>query len=118
MCLDRKLPDVTFRFDPVEKGRHIRSYKTSACGRCALKEKGTRNQEGRRITRWIHEEIVEQTQQRVEAEPEIMKQRKQMVEHPFGTIKHWWDQGHFLMCSLEKVQAEFSLSALAYDLNR
>ena len=37
---------LTFRFDTVEKGRHIRYYKTSACGRCALKEKCTRNKEG------------------------------------------------------------------------
>jgi transposase len=109
---------LTFRFDTVEKGRHIRYYKTSACGQCALKEKCTRNKEGRRITRWVHEEIIEQTQQRVKDNPEMMQQRKQLVEHPFGTIKHWWDQGHFLMCGLEKVRAEFSLSALAYNLKR
>jgi hypothetical protein len=66
----------------------------------------------------VHEEIIEQTQQRVAANPEMMKQRKQIVEHPFGTIKHWWDQGHFLMCGLQKVRAEFSLSALAYNLKR
>jgi transposase len=109
---------LTFRFDTVEKGRHIRYYQTSACGRCPLKERCTRNKQGRRITRWIHEEIIEQTQQRVAANPEMMKQRKQIVEHPFGTIKHWWDQGHFLMCGLEKVRAEFSLSALAYNITR
>ncbi len=109
---------LTFRFDTVEKGRHIRYYKTSTCGQCTLKEKCTRNKEGRRLTRWVHEEIIEQTQQRVEANPEMMQQRKQLVEHPFGTIKHWWDQGHFLMCGLEKVRAEFSLSALAYNIRR
>ena len=47
-----------------------------------------------------------------------MQKRKELVEHPFGTIKHWWDQGHFLMCGLEKVRAEFSLSALAYNIKR
>jgi hypothetical protein len=47
-----------------------------------------------------------------------MKQRKELVEHPFGTIKHWWDQGHFLMKGLEKVKAEFSLSTLAYNIRR
>jgi transposase len=109
---------LTFRFDTVEKGRHIRYYKTSACGRCTLKEKCTRNKEGRCITRWVHEEIIEQTQQRVQAHPEIMKQRKQIVEHPFGTIKHWWDHSHFLMRGLEKVKVEFSLSALAYNITR
>jgi transposase len=109
---------LTFRFDTVEKGRHIRYYKTSACGCCTLKEKCTRNKQGRYITRWIHEEVTEQTQQRIKANPQIMKQRKQIVEHPFGTIKHWWDHGHFLMRGRENVRAEFSLSALAYNITR
>jgi transposase len=109
---------LTYRFDTVEKERHIRYYKTSACGQCALREKCTRNKEGRRITRWVDEHIIEETQQRVEAHPEIMQQRKELVEHPFGTIKHWWDQGHFLMIGLEKVRAEFSLSTLAYNIRR
>ena len=109
---------LTYRFDTVEKGRHIRYYKTSACGQCAIREKCTRNQEGRRITRWIDEHIIEETQQRVEAHPEIMQQRKELVEHPFGTLKHWWDQGHFLMKGLEKVRAEFCLSTLAYNIRR
>lgn len=109
---------LTYRFDTVEKERHIRYYKTGACKGCLLKEKCTRNKEGRRITRWVDEHIIEETQQRVKAEPEIMQQRQQIVEHPFGTIKHWWDQSHFLMCGLEKVRAEFSLSALAYNIKR
>jgi hypothetical protein len=109
---------LTFRFDTVEKGRHIRYYKTSACGQCQLKEKCTRNKEGRRITRWVDEYIIEQTHQRVKAHPEIMEQRKQLVEHPFGTLKFWWDQSHFLMRGLAKVRAEFSLSTLAYNIRR
>jgi len=109
---------LTFRFDTVEKGRHIRYYQTSACGRCTLQEKCTRNKQGRRITRWVDEHIIEQTQQRVQANPEIMQQRQQIVEHPFGTIKHWWDHSHFLMRGLQNVKAEFSLSALAYNIKR
>jgi len=109
---------LTYRFDTVEKGRHIRYYQTSACRRCVLRTKCTRNKDGRRITRWIHEEVIEQTQQRVQAHPEIMEQRRQLVEHPFGTLKHWWDHNHFLMRGLEKVRAEFSLSALAYNITR
>lgn len=109
---------LAFRFDTIEKERHIRYYKTSACNKCPLKEKCTRNKEGRRITRWVDEYILEETQARVQAHPEIMKQRQQLVEHPFGTIKFWWDQGHFLMRGLAKVKAEFSLSTLAYNIRR
>ena len=50
--------------------------------------------------------------------PEIMKKRKQIVEHPFGTIKFWNHQNAFLMKGLEKVRAEFSLSTLAYNMKR
>ncbi|MGB3940081.1 MAG: hypothetical protein WBK96_01145, partial [Candidatus Manganitrophaceae bacterium] len=44
--------------------------------------------------------------------------RKQIVEHPFGTIKFWNHQNAFLMKGLEKVRAEFSLSTLAYNIKR
>ena len=51
-------------------------------------------------------------------QPEVMKQRKQVVEHPFGTMQRWWDAGYFLMRGLEKVRTEFSLTVLAYNLRR
>jgi Transposase DDE domain len=57
-------------------------------------------------------------EQRVRRRPEVIKQRKQLVEHPFGTMKRWWDQGSFLMRGLEKVRTEFSLTVLAYNLRR
>ena len=55
---------------------------------------------------------------RVAAHPEILRKRKAIVEHPFGTIKRWMNQAYFLMKGLAKVRAEFSLSALAYNLKR
>ena len=42
----------------------------------------------------------------VRADPEKMKLRKCLTEHPFGTIKHHMDQGIFLMKGLENVNAE------------
>jgi transposase len=110
--------ELTFRFDTHELGRHIRYYATTACRHCPIKSKCTRNKESRRITRWVNEHILERMQERVDANPERMNKRKQVVEHPFGTIKHWNDQGHFLMRGLQKVRAEFSLSTLAYNVRR
>jgi transposase len=108
----------TFRFDAVEHGRHIRYYATPACGGCPLKPQCTRSQGGRRITRWVNEHLLEAMEQRVRCRPEVMKQRTQLVEHPFGTRKRWWDAGYFLMRGLEKVRTEFSLTVLAYNLRR
>src|SRR6202023_2299755 len=55
---------------------------------------------------------------RLKANPEILRQRREIVEHPFGSIKQWMHQGAFLMRGLEKVRAEFSLTALVYNLRR
>lgn len=109
---------LTFRFATVELGRHIRYYATSACKACPLKSQCTRNKDGRRLTRWVDEHLLEAMEQRVRSRPEVMRQRKQLVEHPFGTMKRWWDAGYFLMRGLEKVRTEFSLTVLAYNLRR
>ena len=56
--------------------------------------------------------------ERVKAQPEVMKQRKEIVEHPFGTMKRGMDQGYFLMRGLGKVGAEMSLPVLSYNIKR
>lgn len=109
---------LNFRFETVEKGRQIRYYSTSACQQCLLKSKCTRNKESRRITRWVHESIMEEMQQRVRENSDKVKLRKRIVEHPFGTIKRWMEQGYFLTRGLEKVRGEMSLTVLVYNLKR
>jgi hypothetical protein len=47
-----------------------------------------------------------------------MQQRKELVEHPFGTMKRSWNQGYFLMRGVAKGRAECSLTVLAYTLRR
>jgi hypothetical protein len=106
------------RCDTIELGRHMRSYATAACRACPLKAQCTRNKGGRRITRWVDEHLLEQMAQRVQARPEIMQQRKAIVEHPCGTRKRSWHQGYCLMRGLAKVRAECSLTVLADNLRR
>jgi hypothetical protein len=49
---------------------------------------------------------------------DLLDRRRETVEHPFGSIKQWMNQGAFLMRGLERVRGEFSLTALAYNLRR
>jgi hypothetical protein len=49
---------------------------------------------------------------------EKFKLRKTLAEHPFGTIKRWFGYTHFLLKGLPKVQCEWSLTTLAYNLKR
>ena len=47
-----------------------------------------------------------------------MRQRRETVEHPFGTIKMRMGATHFLMKRLGNVRTEMALSVLAYNLTR
>jgi transposase len=109
---------LTYRFSTVEQGRGMRDYSTAACGRCALKARCTRNKQSRRITRWVNEGVLDAMEQRLKNDPTLRTRRKAIVEHPFGTMKRWMDQGYFLMRGLAHVRAEFSLTVLAYNLRR
>ena len=109
---------LDFRFETQEGDKKFRYYWTKACPGCALKAQCTTDPRFHRIKRWEHEAVLERIEQRVKANTVILKLRQQLVEHPFGTIKFWNDQRHFLMRGLEKVKAEFSLSTLAYDIKR
>ena len=88
-----------------------------ACRACPLRPHCTHNSY-RRVSRLGNEAVLDQMEARLAARPELLDQRREIVEHPFGTIKHWMNQGAFLMRGLENVRAEFSLTALAYNLRR
>ena len=109
---------LTFRFETTELGRRIRYYSTSACKQCPLKTRCTRNQQSRRITRWVDEHLLEAMEARLAEQPEMMQRRKELAEHPFGTLKRGMNCGYFLLRGLEKVRGEFSLMVLAYNLKR
>jgi len=110
--------ELTHRFNTYELGRSLRYYRTSACAKCPLKEKCTRNQGNRTITREEDEALMEAMAVRVQAHPEKMALRKALVEHPFGTIKRWFGYTYFLVKGLEKVRAEWTLITLCYNLKR
>src|SRR4051794_9889468 len=88
-----------------------------ACRDCPLRARCTDNQ-FRAVSRLENEAVLDRMQDRLAKRPEVLNQRREAVEHPFGSIKQWMNQGAFLMRGLEKVRAEFSLTALAYNIRR
>jgi len=109
---------LAYRFESTKRGRIIRYYATQACKDCDLRRRCTRNRYGRRIWRWVDERVLDDMDERMRAQPEKVKRRKSIVEHPFGTIKHSMHQGHFLTRGLQNVRAEMSLTILAYNIKR
>jgi len=108
---------LTHRFTNEEHGLVLHRYWTNACQSCAIRHCCTTGKQ-RRITRWEHEDILEAVQRRLDEHPEKMRQRRETVEHPFGTIKDRMGATHFLMKTLPKVASEMALHVLAYNLTR
>jgi transposase len=88
----------------------------AACPTCSLRSRCTTNL--RRVSRLENEAVLDRMAARLKARPNILDRRREMVEHPFGSIKQWMNQGAFLMRGLDNVRAEFSLTALVYNLRR
>ena len=108
---------LKYYYTNEEKGQKLRRYWTNACRHCALKHRCTTGPQ-RRITRWEHEQVLEAVQKRLDSNPQAMRQRRETVEHPFGTMKARMGATHFLMKRLPKVATEMALHVLAYNLTR
>jgi transposase len=108
---------LTYSFTTEDKGLVLRRYRTNACQRCSIKHSCTTAKE-RLISRWEHEHVLEAVQHRLDEHPEKMRQRRETVEHPFGTIKARMGATHFLIKTLPRVATEMALHVLAYNLTR
>ncbi len=108
---------LRYYYTNLENGLRLRRYWTNACRTCAIKSRCT-TAVHRRITRWEHEHVVEAVQKRLDENPQAMRQRRETVEHPFGTIKARMGATHFLMKTLPRVASEMALHVLAYNLTR
>ena len=107
---------LAYSFTTEDKGLVLRRYRTNACQSCTIKHECTTAKE-RLISRWEHEHVIEAVQRRLDEHPEKMRQRRETVEHPFGTIKARMGATHFLMKTLPRVAAEMALHVLAYNLS-
>lgn len=112
---------LPFQFVSNEAGQPRYYANAAACAGCPLRARCTGvadPSQGRRIKRGPADGVLAAMAARLKADPTAVVRRKQLVEHPFGTIKRGDDAGYFLVRGLRKVRAEFSLMALAYNLRR
>jgi hypothetical protein len=96
---------------PIRKGqlrdmRKVDYANANACRDCPLRSRCTNTY--RAVSRLEYEDALERMEERIAERPEILDRRREIVEHPFGRIKQWMNQGAFLTRGLDKVRAEFS----------
>ncbi len=106
------------RSRPVRGDVRLFDYaNATACKTCPIKTRCT-DAASRKVTRYENEAVLDRMAERLAARPEVLDSRRESVEHPFGSVKQWMGQGTFLMRRLDNVRAEFSLTAIAYNLRR
>jgi transposase len=66
--------------------------------------------------RWEHEDVPEAVQRRLDLNPQTIRQRREVVEHPFGMIALRMSATHLLPKTLPKVAGAMALHVLAYNL--
>ncbi|MAM34953.1 MAG: DDE transposase [Micavibrio sp.] len=92
-----------------KRNHRVKHYKTKACKGCTLRQRCTKNKNGRFIERSIYQEDVEQNAARVNHNPDYYRQRQQITEHQFGTLKRQWGFTHTLVCKKKHVLSEVYL---------
>jgi len=112
--------ELQHRFNAIEAGLDIKIYFNGiACKNCKIRSQCTRSKKDpRRMRRWVHEADMEKMEALLKATPDAMLQRKQTVEHPFGTIKLWAGATHILTRRFKNVSTEINLHVLAYNIKR
>lgn len=93
-------------------------YATRQCAGCPLRAQCTTSKHGRRVKRWVHHEVLERLQARLAAHPEVLRRRKGLAEHPFGTIKVALNHERLLLRGLKSVATEIKLTVLSYNFKR
>jgi len=121
-------PDTDTYICPVGETLHPRNKKTAkrrnfynktACVKCPHVDVCTNGKNGyRTITRGEYATVYENADRVFMDNRDLYKLRQQIVEHPFGTIKHTMHGGYFLVRTRRKVRCEVALLSLGYNLKR
>jgi hypothetical protein len=95
-------------------------YKCAECKNCNNRNKCTNSKKGRTVTVGENFNEVNEFRKRMNTElgKKILSKRKELVEHPFGTIKRNLGFTYFMQKGLESVKAEYSFISFVYNFKR
>lgn len=105
--------------DKIKRGQHYAIYQGD-CSGCPKKDQCTTSKKGRMVHRNHQHSWIDGYRERLKSQSfkMLVKERKAIVEHPFGTIKHWMGKFPIRVRGREKVQTEIDIFTTAYNLKR
>jgi len=101
-------------------GTRIFKYNCRECRECEYRSSCTNDKTGRsiKVTEFFNEITEFREKCNSDLGKKLLSKRKEIVEHPFGTIKHSWGYRSFMQKGKDKVSTEFSFISFIYNLKR
>lgn len=101
-------------------GKLTVEYQCTQCNECEDMAKCTRSKTGRTIKLSTNQDEMKAFMKKIQsdANKSIYSQRKEIIEHPFGTLKRNWGYTYFMQRGLNKVKSEFSFMCFIYNFKR
>ncbi len=121
ICPEKKeLERITITPAIDHNGRHVHKYRSKACASCQAIKVCTKSKNGRMVVISLNQKAINEYKENLKTEKntQYIRKRKEIVEHPFGTIKRSFGYTYFLQTGLENVRVEFNLMCLVYNLKR
>lgn len=136
MAATKAYGKIQFKYDEVNKGYicpqghllrgyaqrkkngYIRYYNFEACAQCPVRSQCSTGSKGQVIHDRPLQRYADEVDKRTNANLDMYKKRKQMVEHPFGTVKRAMGFTYFLTRGNSNVKTESLLHFLAYNMKR
>ncbi|MEX0769122.1 MAG: IS1182 family transposase, partial [Balneolaceae bacterium] len=118
---NRPLERVGKGYYDSEKQAFIETYRGTQCQTCPIQSQCTSAASARRSLKVFHGAKWREHYRRQLASRKgrmLVRQRKALAEHPFGTLKYWMGRIPLLLRGKDKVQTEIYLYVSAYNVKR
>lgn len=95
-------------------------YDFKVCKDCVHKAECTKDKYGRSVTRSQYQDSLDIVDGRLKLADNrsLLKKRKEIIEHPFGTTKRTWGFGNYLCRGIKLTTGEQAMVFLAYNFRR
>lgn len=106
--LGKKLTKTHTNPGREDSGREVFEYHCYECDNCKRRPDCTNNKRGRSIKVSVHREYMNDFKESMKSKmnKKMIEKRKEIIEHPFGTIKRNLGYEYFMQRGVEKVEAE------------
>lgn len=107
-------------YEKKKKGRAtycVKKYVTDLCLTCIARVLCT-SAKSREIERSEYQNVIDENNKRVKDNPHVYKQRQQIIEHIFGTIKRSWGYTYTLLKGKIKINGEMAIIFTMYNMRR